>query len=147
MLDSFATYYASLGTPLPCGCSCLVARVLDAQGQEIARVSVAHPRDGILLRHVLVDGELAERDEHRYFELHCMRHPGTVVRSAQPRGRMTVTDHEGREVGALYPVASFLDGLLVNDHVEPERAQEGIGRLHLGWYGWDADGREAESAR
>ncbi|MBZ4371470.1 hypothetical protein [Corallococcus sp. AS-1-6] len=147
MIDQFATYYASVGTPLPCGCSCILARVLDAEGREIDRVAVAHPRDGILLRHVLVDGALTERDEHRAFELHCTRHPDVVVRSAQPRGRMTLTDQEGREVGALYPVASFLDGLLFNDHVEPERKQEGIGRLHLGWYGWDADGREAEAAR
>lgn len=104
MTDQFATYYANEGTPLPCGCSCLFARVLDADGQEIDRVSVAHPREGILLRYALVDGELTTRDEHRAFELHCMRHPDTVVRSAQPRGLMTLTDQEGREVGG--PVTS-----------------------------------------
>ncbi|NPC72935.1 hypothetical protein HPP05_24625 [Corallococcus exiguus] len=148
MADSTTTiYYASEGTPLPCGCSCLFARVLDVEGREIDRVSVAHPRDGILLRYVPVDGGLTTRDEHRAFELHCMRHPDTVVRSALPRGRTTVTNNEGREVGALHPVATSLDGLLYDEHAEPSRVQEGVGRLHLGWYGWDADGREAEAAQ
>ncbi|MBN9687134.1 MULTISPECIES: hypothetical protein [unclassified Corallococcus] len=62
-------------------------------------------------------------------------------------GRMTVTDYEGREVGALEPVAPWLDGLLYDSGIPQERVQEAVGRLHLGWFGWDSDGRDAESAR
>ncbi|MBN8466180.1 hypothetical protein JYJ95_06630 [Corallococcus exiguus] len=59
-------------------------------------------------------------------------------------GGMTVTDHEGRAVGVLHPVAPFLDGFLYDSSTDPARVDEAVGRLHLGWYGWDADGRDAE---
>ncbi|NBD09259.1 hypothetical protein [Corallococcus silvisoli] len=62
-------------------------------------------------------------------------------------GRMTVTDHEGCEVGTLMPVAPWLDGLLYDSRIPRPRVDEAVGRLHLGWYGWDADGRDAEPAR
>jgi hypothetical protein len=62
-------------------------------------------------------------------------------------GRMTVTDHEGREVGALEPVTPYLDGLLYDSSIPQPRVQEAVGRQRLGWYGWDADGRDAEPAR
>ncbi|WP_375758751.1 hypothetical protein [Corallococcus exercitus] len=65
-----------------------------------------------------------QRAEHWAFELRCMRHPDMVARSVQPRGRMTVTDHEGREVGALYPIAIILDGLLCVD--QGRRAARGL---------------------
>ncbi|MBE4747766.1 hypothetical protein G4177_06180 [Corallococcus sp. ZKHCc1 1396] len=55
---------------------------------------------------------------------------------------MKVTDHEGREVGFLEPLVPGFFGMRYDDELPERSIQDAVGRVHLGWYGWDADGRE-----